>query len=154
MQAAVLSGLYAAQRDDYPITVKSGHSVSELILSPEPIDDTGVEHTDALLVLTEDGRKKAGPYMASLAPGGRVFRLEGAGEIPGEIPGETLDFTRSGARFAKTDVALAALAAVVERLGLIPLAALEEAARQSGRAGKAYAGANLAAIAAGAGVSV
>jgi pyruvate/2-oxoacid:ferredoxin oxidoreductase beta subunit/Pyruvate/2-oxoacid:ferredoxin oxidoreductase gamma subunit len=149
IQAAVLSGLYAAQRDDYPITVKTGHSVSELILSPEPIDYTGVELTDALLVLTEDGRKKAGPYAASLAPGGRIFRVEGVGELPGRI--ETLDFMRSGVRFAKTDVALAALAAVVERLGLFPLSALEEAAR---RTGKAYVESNLAAISAGAAIPV
>ncbi len=149
IQAAVLSGLYAAQRDDYPITVKTGHSVSELILSPEPIEYTGAEQTDALLVLTEDGRKKAGPYAASLSPGGRIFKVDGVGEIPGRI--ETLDLLRSGVRFARTDVALAALAAVVERLGLFPLAALEEAAR---RTGKAYVESNLAAISAGAAVSV
>lgn len=118
-QAAILSGLYAAQRDDYPITVKTGHSVSELILSPEPIDDTGVERTDALLVLSEDGRKKCGPYLAALAPGARVFE-------------------RLAARNP-----LAALAEVLAQLDLFPLAALEEAARRSGHAEK-----NLAAIAA------
>jgi pyruvate/2-oxoacid:ferredoxin oxidoreductase beta subunit/Pyruvate/2-oxoacid:ferredoxin oxidoreductase gamma subunit len=135
-QAALLSGLYAAQRDDYPITVKTGHSVSELILSPEPIVDTGVEWTDALLVLSEDGRRKAGPYLAALAPGGRVFRLDGAGEL--SVAAETLEAIRNP---------LAALAAVLARLDLFPLAALESAARRSG---KTHAEKDLEAIAAGA----
>jgi len=138
-RAAVLSGLWAAQRDDYPITVKTGHSVSELILSPEPIGDTGVEWTDALLVLSEDGRKKAGPYLAALAPGARVFRLDAAGALSGKT--ETLESVRNP---------LAALAAVLARLGLFPLAALEEAARRSG---KAHAEKDLEAIAAGAAVA-
>lgn len=138
-QAALLSGLYAAQRDDYPITVKTGHSVSELIFSPEPILDTGVEWTDALLVLSEDGRKKAGPYLAALAPGARVFRLDAAGELA--VAAERLEAVRDP---------LAALAAVLTRLGLFPLAALESAARRSG---KAYVEKNLAAIASGAGAA-
>jgi 2-oxoglutarate/2-oxoacid ferredoxin oxidoreductase subunit beta len=135
-QAALLSGLYAAQRDDYPITVKTGHSVSELILSPEPIGDTGVEWTDALLVLSEDGRKKAGPYVAALAPEARVFRLDAVGDL--SVEAETLESVRNP---------LSALAAVLARLDLFPLAALEEAARRSG---KAYEEKNLAAITAGA----
>lgn len=93
--------------------------MSELILSPEPIDDTGVEHTDALLVLSEDGRKKSGPYLAALAPEGRVFRLEGV-----DVEAETLESIRNP---------LAALAAVLARLDLFPLAALEEAARPLGK---------------------
>lgn len=127
-QAAILSGLYAAQRDDYPITVKTGHSVSELILSPEPIGDTGVEWTDALLVLSEDGRKKSAPYLAALAPGARVFRLDGVA-----MDAETLSVRNP----------LAALSEALARLDLFPLAALEEAARRSGHAEK-----NLAALSA------
>ncbi len=33
-EAAILSGLWAAQQDDYPVTVQTGHSISELIFSP------------------------------------------------------------------------------------------------------------------------
>ena len=36
-EAAILSGLWAAQQDDYPVTVQTGHSISELIFSPRPI---------------------------------------------------------------------------------------------------------------------
>lgn len=146
-QAAILSGLYAAQRDDYPITVKTGHSLSELILSPTPIDYTAVEHADALLVLTEDGRRKAGPYLRSLAPGAAVFALAGLGGLPGRPADVVLDPARIKGPFARADLALAAATAAVAALDLFPLAALEEAARSFGAS---HAQANLAAIAAGA----
>ena len=47
-EAAILSGLWAAQQDDYPVTVQTGHSISELIFSPRPILFTGVTRPDAL----------------------------------------------------------------------------------------------------------
>jgi hypothetical protein len=100
-----------------------------------------------LLILSEDGKKKAGPYVANLAPDGRIFTVAGLGDLPGGVAAEVLDFESSGDRFAKTELALAALATVVGRLGLFPMAALEEAARRSG---KAYVEKNLAAIGAGA----
>jgi pyruvate/2-oxoacid:ferredoxin oxidoreductase beta subunit len=146
-QGAIQSGLYAAQRDDYPITVKTGHSLSELIFSPTPIDYTGIERADALLVLSEDGRRKSGPYLRSLAPDATVFALPGLGELPGRTADVLLDPAQASRPFARTDLALAAAAASVATLDLFPIAALEEAARTFGAS---HAPANLAAIAAGA----
>jgi 2-oxoglutarate ferredoxin oxidoreductase subunit beta len=146
-QGAILSGLYAAQRDDYPITVKTGHSLSELIFSPAPIDYTGVEHADALLVLSEDGSRKSGRYLRSLAPGATVFALPGLGELPGRTADFVLDPAHASRPVARADLSLAAAAAVVAALDLFPLAALEEAARAFAAD---HAPASLAAIAAGA----
>lgn len=145
-QAAILSGLYAAQRDDYPITVKTGHSISELVLSPWPIDHTGIEHADALVVLSEDGRRKSGPYLANLADCGRVFVAAGVGEL-GRTPDVVIDPAKATRRFARTDLSLVAATAAVASLDLFPVAALEEAARTFA---PAFAEGNLAAIAAGA----
>ncbi len=55
---AVAAGLFAAQQDDFPITVRRGHSVSNLILSDSPINYTGVDNAELLLVLTEDGVRR------------------------------------------------------------------------------------------------
>ena len=55
-------GLHATQSDDYPITVKTGHSIAELIFSPDPIDFTGIDSPDLMVILSEDGLAKAGPY--------------------------------------------------------------------------------------------
>jgi len=59
--AGLTAGLNTAQKNDYPITVLRGHSVSEVILSPEAIGYTGIDIPDAVLVLGPEGvaRRKA-----------------------------------------------------------------------------------------------
>ncbi len=54
-RAGIASGLTATQKDDYPITVMTGHSVSEVMVSPERIDYTGIDDPDYLIVLSEIG---------------------------------------------------------------------------------------------------
>jgi 2-oxoglutarate ferredoxin oxidoreductase subunit beta len=54
-QGAVLSGLWAIQRNEYPVTVKSGHSVSEIVLSPQEILYTGISKPDLMVVLFPEG---------------------------------------------------------------------------------------------------
>ena len=54
-EASIFAGLSATQKDDYPITVQTGHSVSEIIVSPERIDYTGIDSPDFLVVLSADG---------------------------------------------------------------------------------------------------
>ena len=58
-QAAMFSGLNATQKDDYPITVMTGHSLSEIILSNEVIDYTAIDAPDYFVVISEDGLKRA-----------------------------------------------------------------------------------------------
>jgi len=132
-QAAIRSGLYAAQADDYPITVRTGHSVSTLVLSPEPLDFAGVDVPDAVVVLSEDGLAKARPYLPRLDRGATVLALPEVADL--ETPARllVLDPAAAGTRLGKADQALAACAAAVEVLGLFPAAALVEAAAASGR---------------------
>lgn len=59
--AGATAGLHASQKNDYPITVMRGHSVTEIILSPEPIGFTGIERPTVVIALAKEGvgRKKA-----------------------------------------------------------------------------------------------
>ena len=57
-RAGMLCGLDAIQKDDYPITVMTGHSVSEISLSPGPIEYTAIDKPDYFAVISEDGLKK------------------------------------------------------------------------------------------------
>ncbi len=127
-EAAIRSGLWAAQRDDYPVTVKTGHSVSELVLSPEPIDYTGVGEPDALLVLSEDGLRTAAHYLDRMSEAGVVFALPPFAAVETRAAVRVLDPGES--RVGRTSLAVLALAAAVSRLSLIPLGALREAAEQ------------------------
>ncbi len=58
-EAAMFSGLEATQKDDYPITVMTGHSIAEIILSPQRINYTAIESPDYFVVLSDDGIKRA-----------------------------------------------------------------------------------------------
>ena len=63
---AVLSGLWATRRDDYPVTVMTGHSVSEVILGPEEIFYTGIERPDIFLAIAPEGTKSTGTLFDAL----------------------------------------------------------------------------------------
>jgi Pyruvate/2-oxoacid:ferredoxin oxidoreductase gamma subunit len=68
-----MAGLWVTQRDDYPVTVRKGHSVSELILSPHPVHYTGVDCPGALFILSPEGRAKADAYLSRLTPDCHLF---------------------------------------------------------------------------------
>lgn len=134
-RAGVLSGLWATQRDDYPVTVKSGHSLSELILSPEPIDYTGIRRPDALLLLSEIGRKKAAGHLARMDEGGVVFVLPELVDreelpVPRGVRLEVIDPEPWPRGLRNTHLALMAVARAMEELGLLPAEALTESVRQ------------------------
>jgi Pyruvate/2-oxoacid:ferredoxin oxidoreductase gamma subunit len=57
-QAALAAGLYSTQKNDNPVTQGSGFSLSEICLSPKPIEYTGMESPDVVLVVSEDGWKE------------------------------------------------------------------------------------------------
>ncbi len=57
-QAGVASGLYATKKGEYPITVGTGFSVSEVILSDKEILFTGIDKPDVVIVVSEDGLRK------------------------------------------------------------------------------------------------
>jgi len=157
-QAAVLSGLWAAQRDDYPVTVKTGHSLSQIVLSPEPIEHSGSSgRPDAVLVLAEEGLKKIAGLLPRLGEECELFVLPAFAGLDSPARKSIFDPAASETKIAKTELALFALAAVVERLDrrqggpggpstLFPAGALEEALRL---AGGSYLEKNLAAVRAG-----
>ncbi len=144
--AALLSGLQAAQRDDYPITIKSGHSVSELVLSPDEIFYTGISRPDALLILTEDGYQKVTRYLPLMTGDDRLFVTPAFAGVETGAQVAVIDPSRSPLRVPRTSTTLVMVAAVLRQLDLFPPEALEEAARL---AGKSYLDENLKAIAAG-----
>jgi pyruvate/2-oxoacid:ferredoxin oxidoreductase beta subunit/Pyruvate/2-oxoacid:ferredoxin oxidoreductase gamma subunit len=142
-EAAIRSNLYAAQRDDYPITVKTGHSVSQVVLSPHPIDFPGMDEPDVLVILSSEGLRKAARYLGGMK--GSVFVVP---EFAGVETGGTvtvLDPKSGPGRVAKSELALAVLAGAVVHERLLEV----EALRKAVGAYPAFAEKNLAAIEAG-----
>lgn len=56
--AGIMSGLHATMKGEYPITVGTGFSAAEVILSREPIHFTGLENPDVIIAVSEDGLLK------------------------------------------------------------------------------------------------
>ena len=54
-RTAVAEGLFATQKKDNPVTQGTGFSVSELIVSAEPIHYTGIPQPDAVVVASQVG---------------------------------------------------------------------------------------------------
>ena len=126
-RGAVLSGLWASQRDDYPVTVMSGHSVAEVILSPTPIDYPGIESPDIMAVLTGDGLKAVRTQMARLGPGSRLYWNSELGPVETQAQLIPLNLAGATVRVTKENAALLATAAILQRESLYPLAALSDA---------------------------
>ncbi len=143
-RAALLAGLYAAQRADYPVTVKTGYSLAELVLAPEPIDDASVLRADALVILSAEGRKQAARYLGGMAAGDRIFVVPDLEPMESAAVIERIDPGASATRIPRDAVSLAVATAAVARLGILPAEALRAAAEETGGSAAVEAGLELA----------
>jgi Pyruvate/2-oxoacid:ferredoxin oxidoreductase gamma subunit len=132
-EAAILSGLWSAQQDDYPVTVQTGHSISELIFSPRPILFTGVTRPDALILVTEDGRKASARYLKALTPESYLFTTPEFANLDTQARKVVLDLDSIGIKGSKKNLAWLMSVAALAHLRLFPLEACEEAARRGQR---------------------
>jgi Pyruvate/2-oxoacid:ferredoxin oxidoreductase gamma subunit len=128
--AGVMSGLWVTQRDDYPTTVKTGHSISEIILSPEEIRYTGITRPEALVLISDDGLKKAGRYLANMTEDDILFTIPQFADVPTRARKVILDPKQAGVRVTRTNLALLLTAAALRQLDLFPIEAVEEAVRR------------------------
>jgi len=126
-QAAMFSGLDATQKDDYPITVMTGHSLSELIFSRERIDYTAIESPDYLLVISEEGLISTRDRIQRLPDTCTVYAEQSL-----DLPATSARVVRypiaqAAARNSKQSMAVIALAAMLQDTGLFPLDAFARA---------------------------
>jgi len=146
-ELAVSSGLHAAQQDDFPITVRKGFSVSSLIVSPDPILYTGLDHPDLVVLLSKDGTERFGD-LSALAENCSVVVDN---DLPiGDTPARVIPMVPSAweKELAREAVSLAAVAFAFVVAGLIAPDLLSRAA-EAGLSGP-YREENLRAIRLGA----
>lgn len=123
-RGAVLSGLWAAQRHDYPVTVRSGFSLSQVTLDLEEAGFTSISKPGLLVVLSEEGLDKVEPYLKELTGEDRLY--VNAGLLPVKTTAQitALDFRCKG----KTrHWSFMALAEVLRGSRPYPLEAFKEA---------------------------
>ncbi|MEO0086158.1 MAG: thiamine pyrophosphate-dependent enzyme [candidate division WOR-3 bacterium] len=68
-RAAISAGLHASKKGTYPVTVGTGYSAAELILSSEPIQYTGVVRPDVVVVVSTDGLSFAAKVVERMREG-------------------------------------------------------------------------------------
>ncbi len=123
--AGASAGLQASQKNDYPITVLRGHSVSEVILSKKAIGYTGIQQPSVVIALAAEGVTRRKKMLANLTEDALVIRAEGIAIPSCRATVVTVDFKAAGIR--EPDWALAALATLANRNTALSSAMLQTA---------------------------
>jgi 2-oxoglutarate ferredoxin oxidoreductase subunit beta len=122
-KAGMAAGLQSTMKGEYPITIGTGFSVAEIILSDQKINYTGLEDPDIAIVVTDDGFQKIKDRLKKNTPiiADKKVIIEGFDRV------ETMDFYRIG---RKKGSILSALTLWLLQDPDIPLEALKYAAAQ------------------------
>ena len=142
-EAAIRSGLWVTQRDDYPVTVKTGHSISEVVLAPAPAAPVGGGVPDVAVVTSDDGLRKVRSLLGRMSPDALVVTLPDLADAPTPARVIVVDPGAASGRIPRASLALVLLTVAMTRRGVLSAAALRAAAVGP------YADENLAAIEAG-----
>ena len=123
--AGLTAGLNTTQKNEYNITVLRGPSISELILSPEVIDYTGIESPSVIVALDQEGVDRRRDMFGSLDSKTLILQSSGV-EVPaGKARIHQIDLKSQ--KIKKIDWALASLG-VLAKLGQIITSEMLEAA--------------------------
>lgn len=126
--AGMIAGLHATKKGEYPITVGTGFSVAEVILSPKPIRYTAIDHPRVVIAVSESGLQHVAERVDERTA---LWVDDTLRDCPTLRACTAAPFRkRAGAKGA----AIAATAAWLRESGTLPLEALIEAIRRHPRA--------------------
>ena len=111
--AGASAGCHATQKNDYPITVMKGHSVSEVILSDEAVGYTGIEDPSVVIALAPEGVNRRKKMLAALSPQSVVIKAAGV-ELP-DCRATVIEVDFKAHQIKSRDWALAALAVLARQ---------------------------------------
>ena len=127
--AAILAGMNVSQKNDYNITVMRGPSVTELILSSQPIIYTAVEKPQVIIALAHEGVRRCCPLFEKMNKGGRIILAAGV-EIPATA-GQILEVDFRSGGIKNKEMALAACYLLARDGDPITAEMLEEALQRT-----------------------
>jgi pyruvate/2-oxoacid:ferredoxin oxidoreductase beta subunit/Pyruvate/2-oxoacid:ferredoxin oxidoreductase gamma subunit len=125
-QAALSAGLYTTQKNDNPVTQGTGFSLAEICLSPRPIEYTGMESPDVVIVVSSEGCQELhrNGTFAHCRPQ-TLLVIDAEFDVP-QVTGCLLRFPLRRAARPKR-AALAGLAAWLARTSILPSTSWEAA---------------------------
>ncbi len=111
--AGASAGCHATQKNDYPITVMKGHSISEVILADREIEYTGIEAPSVVIALAPEGVNRRRQMLKDLSPAAMVIKAAGV-ELPA-CRGSVIEVDFKAHKIKSQDWALAALAVLARK---------------------------------------
>ncbi|MFC2086295.1 thiamine pyrophosphate-dependent enzyme [Bacteroidota bacterium] len=119
--AGMASGLKSTKKGEYPITVGTGYSVAEVILSRDEINYTGIESPDVLIITSKEGLDKVKDQISEKS----YIIVDSSLEIVGGREVIKENFRKLSGKKGAT---LTAIAYWLYQSGIIPVEALKAAA--------------------------
>jgi len=126
-QAAMRTGLEVSKKGEYPVTVGSGFSSAELIMSPEKIEFTGIDSPDNVIMVSPEGLDHSYSEVQSMRRG--LLIVDESLELPENRAEVITKPFRDKA--GEKGAALSALAYWLNKVGIFPIEALFRAAGTS-----------------------
>jgi len=123
--AGLSAGLNATQKNDYPITVLRGHSISELVLSSEEIGFSGIANPDVIVVLSQEGVTRRQNLFDTLDEKTLIFQVPEVTIPSCKATIMSIDFKAQGIK--SLDWALASLAILAKLNKIISYKMLQSA---------------------------
>ncbi len=127
--AAIAAGIYATKKGTYPVTVGTGYSVAEVILSPDPILFTGIDKPDVAIIVSPDGLRYAEKTVRRMDAG--LLVIDSALPLPES--GANVLRQPFGKIAGNKNAALLALLFLLQTTNLLPPAALIEQLKATSR---------------------
>jgi Pyruvate/2-oxoacid:ferredoxin oxidoreductase gamma subunit len=113
------AGLHATQKNDYPITVLRGHSISEVILDSRPIRFTGIETPDVILALSAEGVARRQTTITDASPSCLI--LQEATVLLPDTVAQVVAFDSNVLGLSRTQSALAALMLIARYQSMVDI---------------------------------
>jgi len=123
--AGLGAGLHASQKNDYPITVLRGHSVSELVLSDRDIEFSGISRPSVIMALAPEGVARRHKMFHDLDEKTLIIQANGV-ELP-DTGAEVVKIDFKAQKIKSHDRALASLAILARMNRVITFEMLEAA---------------------------
>ncbi len=123
-KAAILSGLHAMQRDDYPVTVMTGHSLADIVLEDREIHTFVVEVPDYVLICAPEGKAQFASRLPDLPETTQIFTIPELAPLDTPAQVSVLDPNEFGFRLTRTNTALALTGWFVRETGIVSMDAL------------------------------
>jgi len=128
--AAAISGLWTSSRADFPITIQTGFSVSELIISPDPILDSSIQKPHILVLLAPEGRAKVSRIMNNMDKEDQIYYAPGLGDVENQAVKLPLIFPDTAKKFVRKNLSALSAGFLARELKYFPFEALLEAVKQ------------------------